>query len=153
MLLFAMIPAVTGAQLGRRPLDISIDTHFREEIDYGGSASFKGRVSNRSDRGIAGVHISARKPPGWSIQIEPEYIATINPGEQITFTVDITPRRSILLEEHRIAVTARSGTISDVQKLTVVANPRKIWISAALVLVALVGIGFGFVFWRLNRSK
>jgi uncharacterized membrane protein len=150
--LLAMIAAGAEAQLGRRPLDISIDTYFREEIDYGGSVSFEGRVSNRSDRVFTGVQISARKPPGWSIEIEPEYIATIYPGEQITFTIDITPRRSIFLEKHRIPVTARSGTTSDVHTLTVVANPRIIWISAGLVLVALVGIGFGFVFWRLNRS-
>ena len=152
LFLLALTAAGAEAQWVKSPLDITFDSYFREEIGYGVSASFEGRVRNSSDRIFKGVRITAKEIPGWTIGIVPEYMESINPGEQIPFTVSVTPKRSIFLEKESIVITVRSGAASSVRTLTVAANPRRIWISVGIVLTILVGTVFGVIFRRLNRT-
>jgi hypothetical protein len=77
---------------------------------------------------------------------------SINPGEQIPFTIKVTPKRSIFLEKESIVITVRSGAAGSVRTLTVAANPRRIWITVGIVLTALVGTGFGVIYRRMNRT-
>ncbi|MDY7028308.1 MAG: hypothetical protein SVR04_08435 [Spirochaetota bacterium] len=149
---FALIAAGADAQWVKGPLEISFDSYFMEEIGYNGSASFEGRVRNSSDQVFKGVRITAKEIPGWSIEILPEYIDSINPGEQTPFTIKVTPKRSIFLKKESIIITVRSGAAGSVRTLTVADNPRRIWITVGIVLTALIGTGFGFIFWRLNKA-
>jgi uncharacterized membrane protein len=83
------------------------------------------------------VTLSASPPTNWSVRIEPEVVASVAPGEEVTVTAYITPPDQAIAGDYVVTVRSRpeDGTSESVEfRITVVTST--LWGVVGLVLVA-----------------
>ena len=153
VLLFLLEGGTIFAETGNRYFRVNLDTKWQEEITSGRSRTFEGTITNISAETLSNIIIASPAPKRGRVEIEPQIIPSIAPGEARSFTVQIDPGRSLFSDKYRVVVRVSSGNSEYRDYIHVRVSARNIWLPIAAVLVLIVISLFVFIFLRLERKQ
>jgi len=101
-------------------------------------------ISNTGTAAITNVKPSANAPSNWKVSFDPATVASIDPGQSATVTMQMTPTSDAIAGDYNVSVTA-SGTEANANTTirVTVETPQFWWI----VGIALIAVTFAGLYW------
>lgn len=161
------INSVNGESAGSEQLEIiprgkgKIEVranNLYHETTVGKEVTMDAIVRNGGSRRLDNVRITAEKPLGWDVQIEPNLISSLDPEKEEKVIITIIPPKdgSVGAQEIRIKTEAMADNRKvDTEDKTVriqVNASTSIWGTLALILLLVAFIG-GIVWFGMKLSK
>ncbi len=125
---------------------------YRYELERGSTVSFDVSVTNAGSGGaLTNVSTEVSAPQGWRASISPASVASLEPNQRSTFTIQLVPPADIVAGEYKVNVKARSEQAETTDEFRIVVKENSnIAIYGILILGAVVG-GLFYVFKKYGR--
>jgi uncharacterized membrane protein len=149
-----LIPQTALAQ--QQKVDLSLRflaNDYYTEITAGETRILLLEVKNTGSKAIDNIELSVLPPEGWTIGLEPDRIASLNPADSQVIKVTVqTPSKSAK-ERHEIILRADSTAVHRaISAWMTIEPPAGRWLWVGGILAALVAAGFVVIFWRFGRD-
>ncbi len=131
---------------GSYQLGLELSTLYKA-VTIGQSLSFTAKVSNEGQSPVTTVYLAATLPSDWEATITPTQVSSLAARGSATFTVEVTTPADTVAGDYLLTVKAYSDQLeSEEIDLRVTTQASNTWgyIGFGLVLVAIVGVYFGF---------
>jgi uncharacterized membrane protein len=126
---------------------------YYTEITAGETQVLLLEVRNIGSQAIRDIELSSLPPEGWTIDLEPDRIAALNPADSQVIEVTVqTPSRSGK-ERHEIVLRADSASVHRAISAWITVEPpagRWLWVGGILAVVVVAG--FVVIFVRFGRD-
>jgi uncharacterized membrane protein len=153
--LAALSPQAAMAQQGRQDLSLRLVSRSNyAEITAGESKVLLLEVKNVGTTTIDGVELSALQPEGWTVDFDPDRIASLGPEDSQVVEVTLhTPPKSTK-ERHEVILRADSDAVHRALSVWMTVEAREgMWLWVGGILAVLVAAGFALIFWRFGRDS
>jgi uncharacterized repeat protein (TIGR01451 family) len=131
---------------GSYQLGLELSTLYKT-VTIGQTLSFTAKVTNGGQSPVTTVYLEAALPSDWEATITPTQVSSLAARGSATFTVEVTTPADTVAGDYLLTVKAYSDQLeSDEIDLRVTTQASNTWgyIGFGLVLVAIVGVYFGF---------
>ena len=166
-----------SAQAGQYPVavaaaagDISADTNLVLDITGRPSVSLSGPEGRLSGDATAGqertftftldntgsapardVALSATPPSGWKVAFNPEKVDDIEPGQDASVAVSMTPSQQAIAGDYMVSVRANGSGVSDSANFRVTVRTSTLWGVTGLAIIGIAVLVLGFAVARYGR--
>ncbi|MBA2254705.1 MAG: hypothetical protein H0W07_06300 [Chloroflexi bacterium] len=123
----------------------------------GSASNFSVVVQNTGTAPLVGVSLSATPPTGWTVEFQPETVASIEPAQPATVAVVITPPSNAVAGDYVISLSAQAagsgeeGSASADADIRTTVETSSLWGFIGLGVIALVIGGLLLVFRQYGR--
>ncbi len=166
-----------SAQAGQYPVavaaaagDISADTNLVLDITGRPTVSLAGPEGRLSGDATAGqertftftvrnsgsapareVALSATPPSGWKVAFNPEKVDDIEPGQDASVAVSMTPSQQAIAGDYMVSVRANGSGVSDSANFRVTVRTSTLWGVTGLAIIGIAVLVLGFAVARYGR--
>jgi uncharacterized membrane protein len=125
---------------------------YRYEVNKGDSVIFPVTVANGGDAGpLTSVKIDVGAPEGWTAEISPKTVASIQPGEKSVISIRVVPPANIVASEYKITVKVTSDQTEQSDEYHILVKEQSMVAVFGLLVLALVGGGVWYMFRKYKR--
>jgi len=111
-------------------------------------------VRNNGYEELANIRLTAESPEGWNVELNPDIIDKLAPGDVQTVEIILKPADKTSKGDYNIAVIANADGLRRVTSLYVrVESGSLLWVWVAAGLAAVLIAGFVFIFLRFGREE
>lgn len=129
----------------------SLTGRYNAEANAGGQAIFDILVQNIGAGDLQNLSFSGSPPEGWEVTFEPTKLASLKPGIQQQVQVIINPSGKAIAGDYVLTLRTSSGFTSESMDVRVMVTTSTMWGIVAVLIVAIVLVGMGLVYWQLGR--
>ncbi len=108
-------------------------------------------VKNTGTAELKNVKLSASRPSGWSIDLKPEQILELGPGELREVEMKMKPPSNAIAGDYLVTVTASSERAFKGADIRVGVSTSTIWGWVGVGIIAIALVGLYVLFMRLGR--
>ena len=125
--------------VGSYGMAISLD-RYSVKVKAGEDTSLRVRVYNTGTSPLTNVRLKVEAPQGWSVEVTPERVATIEKNGEATFTVRISVPGSVDAGDYVVTLRAESDqkTAQEQVRVTVVKGSGATYIGLGMILTAMI---------------
>lgn len=125
---------------------------YRYEVNKGDAVTFPVTVTNGGDAGpLTSVKIDVEAPEGWTAEVTPKTIASIQPDEKKIVTVRVTPPANIVASEYKITIKITSDQTEQSDEFHILIKEQSMVAGVGVLVLALVGGGVWYMFRKYKR--
>lgn len=137
---------------GRGEVFVSTDTGLLNiDATAGEETSTKMRLTNFGTAELLEIGLLADAPSGWEVTFAPSTVPPLPADQQIDIPVTILPAADAIPGDYLLTLRANHPDTNASLELRVTVAQSTIWGWLGIVLVALVILILGALFWRLGR--
>ena len=137
---------------GRGEVFLSTDTGLLNlDATAGEEASTTLRLTNFGTGDLADINLLADAPSGWQISFEVDSVADLPVNNQIDITTTVLPAADAIPGDYLVTLRSNHPDTNASLELRVTVAQSTIWGWLGIVLVILVIVILGGLFWRLGR--
>ena len=127
--------------------------NYNNEIRAGENNKIFLDVRNTGTKPITNIKLSVEVPQGWTIEINPAEISSLNAGSLNTVDVSIKPVGKATKAGQQVTFTAQSTEVTNVKSsFFVTVNPAPFWIWVWIAAGVVVVTGFVLIYMRFGRQ-
>ena len=108
-------------------------------------------VANTGTAPITNLTFDVNKPNGWSVEFDPKKIDSIDPGDFKKVTASIQTSDRTIAGDYMLTVSADGPDAKKTIDFRVTVDTPTLWGWIGAIIVLLVVLGLGAVFYRLGR--
>jgi uncharacterized membrane protein len=124
---------------------------YRYEVNKGDAVTFPVTITNGGDAGpLTNVKIDVEAPEGWTAEISPKTIASIQPKEKQSISVRITPPANIVASEYKVTVKVTSDQTGKSDEFHILIKEQSF---VAVFGVLVLGLVIGGVYYMFRKYK
>jgi uncharacterized membrane protein len=114
--------------------------------------NFTFQVQNTGSATLANTTFSTNAPSGWTISFSPQNIAALSAGstQQVVATIS-PPEGKTVAGDYMTYFYCDSGNVHQSMDIRVQVTAPSIWGVVSIIIIVVVVIGLGILFWRLGR--
>lgn len=137
----------------RGNLDMQVYSRgYRYDLDRGSSTSFNITVLNAGNGGsLTNVSPEVSAPQGWRAVVTPQSIASLEPAERGTFSIQLIPPADIVAGEYEVNVRVRSEQAENVDEYRIVVKEQSYIAILGILLLGAVGGGLWYMYRKYGR--
>ena len=124
---------------------LSFDTHANEETPVTLS------ITNNSNVPVQNVNLTSSAPSEWNVSFDTPTIDVIEAGATVEVTARVTPSDQALTGDYVVTMTANASQVSDTAEFRVAVETSMVWGFVAVVVIAALLAGIGYVFRKYGR--
>jgi len=125
---------------------------YRYDLDRGSTASFNVTVLNAGSGGsLTNVSPEVSAPQGWRAVVSPQSVASLEPAERGTFTIQLIPPADIVAGEYKVNVMIRSEQAESVDEYRIVVKEQSYIALLGILLLGAVGGGLWYIYRKYGR--
>ena len=124
---------------------LSFDTHANEETPVTLS------ITNNSNVPVQNVNLTSSAPSEWNVSFDTPTIDVIEAGATVEVTARVTPSDQALTGDYVVTMTANASQVSDTAEFRVAVETSMAWGFVAVVVIAALLAGIGYVFRKYGR--
>ncbi len=124
---------------------LSFDTHANEETPVTIS------ITNNSNVPVQNVNLTSSAPSEWNVSFDTPTIDVIEAGATVEVTARVTPSDQALTGDYVVTMTANASQVSDTAEFRVAVETSMAWGFVAVVVIAALLAGIGYVFRKYGR--
>ena len=137
---------------GRGEVFLSTDTGLLNlDATAGEESSTKLRLTNFGTADLADIKLLADAPSGWDVSFEVDPVADLPVNNQIDITTTILPAADAIPGDYLVTLRSNHPDTNASIELRVTVAQSTIWGWLGIVLVVVVILILGGLFWRLGR--
>lgn len=137
---------------GRGEVFLSTDTGLLNlDATAGDEASTTLRLTNFGTGDLADINLLADAPSGWQVSFEVDSVADLPVNNQIDITTTVLPAADAIPGDYLVTLRSNHPDTNASLELRVTVAQSTIWGWLGIVLVVLVIVILGGLFWRLGR--
>ena len=137
---------------GRGDVFLSTDTGLLNlDATAGEEASTKLRLTNFGTADLTDIKLLADAPSGWDVSFEVDPVADLPVNNQIDITTTILPAADAIPGDYLVTLRSNHPDTNASIELRVTVAQSTIWGWLGIVLVVVVILILGGLFWRLGR--
>lgn len=121
------------------------------EAVAGRETSFTFTLVNTGSAPVTDLEMSATPPTGWTVEFEPEDVATLAPNASGEVNVRITPSERAIAGDYMVTVRAAGGPVSEDVQFRVTVTTSTLWGAAGLGVIAVAALVLGAAVMRYGR--
>ncbi|MDP8959461.1 MAG: NEW3 domain-containing protein [Actinomycetota bacterium] len=157
-----LVQAVGGGQTAEAELQVEItgnfamtfttpDERLNAQARIGSATDVPLVLINDGTAPLVGVQLSATPPSGWDVTFTPEIVEQVPPGELAEVTATISPSEEAVAGDYVVTLTAEVPEATDDVELRVTVETSPLWGFVGLALIVAALVGLGWVFRRYGR--
>jgi uncharacterized membrane protein len=144
--------ALTVALTGTQKLDAGTSTGLLSLTAVRGKpANLSLYVKNSGSGTLSNLRFLSFKAENWKVEVKPERIDSVAPGELKQVEVIITPADQALVGDYSVGLRAEAGKINKTIELRVTVKASTAWGWIGIGIIVLVLAGLVYLFIRLGR--
>ena len=125
---------------------------YRYEVNKGDTVTFPVTVTNGGDAGpLTSVKIDVEAPEGWTAEITPKSVASIQPDEKSIVSIKVIPPANIVASEYKITVKVTSDQTEDSDEFHILIKEQSFVAVFGVLVLGLVGGGVYYMFRKYKR--
>lgn len=125
---------------------------YRYEVNKGDAITFPVTVVNGGDAGpLTSVKIDVVAPEGWTAEITPNTIASIQPEGKSIVSVKVVPPANIVASEYKITVKVTSDQTEKSDEFHILVKEQSMVAVFGVLVLGLVGGGVYYMFRKYKR--
>jgi len=125
---------------------------YRYETTRGGTVSFEVTVANTGTAGaLTNIVPEISAPEGWTANIDPESIASLDAGDRRTVAITVAPPGDIVAGEYKLGVKVTSDQLEREDEFRILIKERSFIALFGLLLLAAVFAGLWYVYRNYGR--
>jgi uncharacterized membrane protein len=126
---------------------------YKCEITKGDNVKIPIQISNNGNgEALTNVQTEVTTPEGWSVQVSPEEIASIEPGDKQTVIITVVPPANIAASEYKITLNVVSGEEEENDDIRIIIKENS-YVGIFGILLLLAVIGGVFYFFRKHTRR
>ncbi|MCD8185136.1 MAG: NEW3 domain-containing protein [Rikenellaceae bacterium] len=142
---------------GRGRIEVRANNLYHE-VTMGNDVKMEMRVRNGGSRRLDNIKVTAEKPLGWDVVIEPELIRSLDPEKEEVVTVTVLPptkgvvgAQEVRIKTEAMAYNVKVETEDKVVRIQVKA--AKSVLGIIVLIAALLGVLLGIVWFGMKLSR
>lgn len=128
-----------------------ISRDYYAGVEAGQDNAYFLEIRNMGNAAINNIKLSAEAPEGWTIQIQPSNINSVEAGSLQTVNINIRPASNAVSRDYQINIIADANEIRKVESVYVRVEGGSYWIWIGAAVVAVLIAAFIFIFLRFNK--
>lgn len=126
---------------------------YKYEITKGDNVEIPVQISNNGNgEALTNVQTEVTTPDGWSVQVSPEEITSIEPGDKQTVFLTVIPPANIAASEYKISLNVVSDEEEEGDDIRIIIKENS-YVGILGILLLLAVIGGVFYFFRKHARR
>lgn len=127
------------------------DQRLNIDVVAGRTSELPLTVTNNGTAPLVDVAVVATAPAGWTVEVSPERIEAIQPGESASASATITPASDAITGDYIVTLTADTAELSQSIDVRTTVQTSALWGAVGIGVIVLAIVGLALVFRRYGR--